>query len=168
MSPELLKMQFKRYKHSTWSDSENKEVKAWSWFLLTLKCCSKIWAFSSQEFGALSFPHNVTSLELKKKPMLPRATKTKRQKKRSFLLHFLTELGPWKGSVAFFNLEQVDNLPLKPESLQFRDILTKTHLCIFTKSLESLRKPPAPAEQVIKIKPSVKIPQESYNLLKIH
>ena len=92
---------------------------------------------------------------------------TKRQKKnRSFLLHFFIELGPCKGSFAFFNFEQFGNLPLRPESLQFRDILTKTHLCIFTKRLESLRKTPAPAASTPKSSPLVPLHQQKINIIK--
>ena len=96
-----------------------------------------------------------------------RTIETKRQKKnRSFFLHFLTELGPCKGSFAFFSLEQFGNLPLRPESLQFRDILTKTHLCIFTKRLESLRKTPTPAASTPKSSPSVPLHQQKINIIK--
>ena len=92
---------------------------------------------------------------------------TKRRKKnRSFLLHFLIELGPCKGSFAFFNFEQFGNLPLRPESLQFRDILTKTHLCIFTKRLESLRKTQAPIASTPKFSPSVPLHQQKINIIK--
>ena len=96
-----------------------------------------------------------------------RTTKTKRQKKnRSFLLLFLIELGLCKGSFAFFNFEQFGNLPLRPESLQFRDILTKTHLCIFTKRLESLRKTQAPIASTPKFSPSVPLHQQKINIIK--
>jgi hypothetical protein len=95
----------------------------------------------------------VTAFKLEKNQILPRVTTNIGQRNRSLLLHFMTELGPCNCSFVFFNLEQLGNLPLKPESLQARDILTKTHLCISTKSLESLRKLPVPAEQVIKIRP---------------
>ena len=92
---------------------------------------------------------------------------TKRRKKnRSFLLHFLIELGPCKGSFAFFNFEQFGNLPLRPESLQFRDILTKTHLCIFTKRLESLRKTQALVASTPKFSPSVPLHQQKINIIK--
>ena len=97
-----------------------------------------------------------------------RTIETKRQKKnKSFLLHFLIELGPCKGSFAFFSLEQFGNLPLRLESLQFRDILTKTHLCIFTKRLESLRKIQGPVALTPKFSPSVPLHQQKINIIKI-
>ncbi|PON88468.1 hypothetical protein TorRG33x02_156820 [Trema orientale] len=85
--------------------------------------------------------------------MLPIATKPKSQKNKSFLVHFLTQFGPKRDSFAFFTLKLAGSLPLMPESLQLRDIVTKTHLCIFTKILESLKKAPFPAHKLIKIRP---------------
>lgn len=129
---------FKNYRNSTWSDVENKDAKAWRWFPLILNSCSKIWAFPLQELGVLFFTLEVRPWNLDKKQMLPRATSISRRN-RNFLLHCLAEFGPCDGSVAVFNLKQAGNLPVKPESSQLIDILTKAHLYMWLSSRRPLK-----------------------------
>lgn len=116
--------------NTTWSDSENKEAKETSWFLLTLKCCCKIRAFSPHISGVFSFIPRIPSLKPKNNQTMVMEPKIPRS--RSFLLEIVTQLGPFEGSIALFNLKLAGNLPLKPETLQFRYMLLKhTNVTIF-------------------------------------